>query len=274
MPYVRINGVDIYYEDHGSGEPVVLLNGIFMNTKSWYLQLKSLVSGGYRVILHDMRGQWSSGKPDCVECYSLEIHADDLKHLLDKLGVRKAHVIGTSYGGEVGMCFAIKYPEYVNDLTLITSVSEIHEELKITALRWLEGALSNDPRRFVLSWINDVYSDSFIEKSGPQLLERLVSIYSSGFDFKSAAYLLKSFLKMAEEPLTPKLRSINKPTLIIAAEKDRVKPPKYSEIIAKNVTNSTYVVINDAGHAVVIEKPTLINYLIIGFIRSHPLSTT
>jgi pimeloyl-ACP methyl ester carboxylesterase len=138
----------------------------------------------------------------------------------------------------------------------------------------LEGALSKDPRRFVLSWINDVYSDSFIEKSGPQLLERLVSIYSNGFDFKSAAYLLKSFLKMAEEPLTPKLRGIDKPTLIIAAEKDRVKPPKYSEIIAKNITNSTYVVINDAGHAVVIEKPTIINYLIMGFIRSHPLSTT
>lgn len=273
MPYRRINDVEIYYEDHGSGEPVVLLNGIFMNTKSWYLQLKPLVSRGYRVVLHDMRGQWSSGKPDCASCYSLEIHADDLKQLLDELNIKKAHVIGTSYGGEVGTYFAIKYPEYVNDLTLIASVSEVHEELRITALRWLEGALSNDPRKFVLSWISDVYSDSFIVKSGPQLLERLVGLYSSGFDFRSAAYLLKAFLKLIEEPLTPKLRNINQPTLVIAAEKDRVKPPKYSEIIAKNIINSTYMVISDAGHAVVIEKPTIINYLLTGFLYSHPLST-
>lgn len=274
MPYARINDVDIYYEDHGSGEPVVLLNGIFMNTKSWYLQLKPLVSRGYRVILHDMRGQWSSGKPDCADCYSLEIHADDLKQLLDQLDVKKAHVVGTSYGGEVGMYFAVKYPEYVNDLTLIASVSEVHEELRITALRWLEGALSNDPKKFVLSWINDVYSDSFIEKSGPQLFERLVSVYSSGFDFRSATYLLKAFLKLVEEPLTPKLRSITKPTLVIAAEKDRVKPAKYSEIIARNIANSAYMIINDAGHAVVIEKPVIINYLLIGFLYSHPLTTT
>lgn len=274
MPYARINDVDIYYEGHGSGEPVVLLNGIFMNTKSWYLQLKPLVMRGYRVILHDMRGQWGSGKPDCADCYSLEIHADDLKQLLDQLNVKKAHIVGTSYGGEVGMYFAIKYPEYVNDLTIIASVSEVHEELRITALRWLEGAQSNDPRRFVLSWLNDVYSDSFIEKSGPQLFERLVSVYSSGFDFRSAAYLLKAFLKLAEEPLTPKLRSITQPTLVIAAEKDRVKPAKYSEIISRNIANSDYVMITDAGHAVVVEKPTIINYLLIGFLCSHPLTAT
>ncbi|MEM4592405.1 MAG: alpha/beta hydrolase, partial [Sulfolobales archaeon] len=57
--------------------------------------------------------------------------------------------------------------------------------------------------------------------------------------------------------------------LVISAEEDRVKPPKYSKIIAREIPNSTYVEVRESGHAVILEKPTVINYLLTGFIYSN-----
>ncbi len=272
MPVLDVGGVRIYYETHGSGEPVVFLNGIFMNTASWAYQSSHLAKLGYRVVLHDMRGQWNSDKPDDPELYSLEIHAEDLRTLLDHLGIRKAHLVGTSYGGEVAMLFAVKYPEYVNDLTVIASVSEIHEELRLTALRWIEGAMSMDVRKFVLSWISDVYSEQFLSRYGSGLVEMLVERFSRGFSLTSAVHLGRAFLRLLDSPLTPLLKSIRAPTLVVSAESDRVKPPKYSKIIAREIPRSTHVEIREAGHAVVIEKPDVVNYLLTGFICSHPIA--
>lgn len=272
VAYADVGGIRIYYEVVGSGEPVVLLNGIFMSTSSWVLQRNHMARLGYMVVLHDMRGQWNSDKPKEESKYSLEAHAEDLKNLLDLLGLRKVHLVGTSYGGEVAMLFAYKYPDYVNDLTIIASVSEIHEDLRLTALRWLEGALSMDVKKFILSWINDVYSNRYIAQLGGTLLSRLIEMFSKGFDLMSASYLLKSFLKLSENPLTPFLKNIDVSTLIIAAEEDRVKPPKYSKIISREIPRSTYVEIREAGHAVILEKPSVVNYLLAGFIHSNPIS--
>ncbi len=272
MPYFKSGEVSLYYEVHGQGEPVVLVNGIFMNTKSWYSQTTHLVNSNYLVILHDMRGQWNSDKPADETQYSLEIHVEDLKNLLNHLNVEKVHLVGTSYGGIVAMLFTLRYPEYVNDLTIITSVSEVMPELKVKILRWLEGALTGDARKFVLSWINDVYSDDFIIRSGGEaLLNKLVSLYSSGFDFNAAAKLLKTSLSLESRPLTPYLREINVPTLVIAADEDRIMPPKYSRIIAENIRGSSLVIIKESGHAVIIEKPQELNYLLLGFISSNKI---
>lgn len=268
---VDVGGVRLYYEVHGTGEPVVLLNGIFMSTASWIFQRSHLVKLGYRVVLHDMRGQWNSEKPTDENQYSLEIHAEDLRNLLDSLGLERVHLVGTSYGGEVAMLFAAKYQKYVEDLAVIASVSEIHEDLRLIATRWLQGALSLDVKSFVLSWISDVYSEKFITQHGRELFDRLVTTFSRNFSLTSAAYLLKSFLKLLDSPLTPLLKNINVPTLVISAEEDRVKPPKYSKIIAREIPNSTYVEIREAGHAVILEKPDIVSYLITGFIRSNPI---
>ncbi|MEM3132143.1 MAG: alpha/beta hydrolase [Sulfolobales archaeon] len=274
MPTVNVGGIKLYYEVYGDGEPVVFLNGIFMSTASWIFQRSHLVRLNYKVVLHEMRGQWNSDKPDDGSQYTLEIHAEDLRNLLDHLGLKKVHLVGTSYGGEVAMLFTIRYPEYVNDLTVIASVSEIREDLRITAMRWLEGALSLDVRKFVLSWISDVYSERFIAQQGRGLFDRLVDAFSRGFSLTSAAHLIRSFLKLVDSPLTALLRNIQAPTLVVSAEEDRVKPPKYSRIIASEIPNSTYVEVRESGHAVILEKPSVINYLLAGFIYSNPIGKT
>ena len=102
MPTIQVNGVQLYYELHGSGEDVLVLNnGIIASTATWAFQLPALTPH-YRVLLYDMRGQgqsqkWQPGDPD----YTWEQHADDLAALLDALGIERAHIGGISYGGEL-----------------------------------------------------------------------------------------------------------------------------------------------------------------------------
>src|SRR5512136_3049753 len=109
MPHLSVNNVNLYYEFHGpaNGEPLILNNGIFMNTTSWAFQLPDL-SKRYCVLTYDMRGQGQSAHPEGE--YSLELHADDLAALMDALNIPNAHMVGTSYGGELNQMMGLRYP--------------------------------------------------------------------------------------------------------------------------------------------------------------------
>lgn len=266
MPFIESEGVNIYYEEKGDGEPVFFLNGVFMSSASWGI-ISSFISRYFKVVLHDMRGQWKSDKPLQKEKFSFDNHVKDVLNLMDHLNVEKAHLIGTSYGGEIALYFSIKHPERVKSLSIICSVSEVGIETKTAVLRWIEGARSKDPKTFVYSWINDVYSDEFLRVMGMSFVEQLVRVYSSQeFSFDSSLYLLYTFYELEKNPLTPHLDRIRVPTLVIGAEKDRIKPPRYSEIIANNIKNSELVIISNAGHALVVEKPYVLSYLLAGFL--------
>ena len=104
MPTAEINGIKIYYEIHGDGEPVIFGNGVFSNTLGWTYQ-HPVFSKEYQVILYDMRGQGQSEKPKGD--YSFNLHAEDQKALLDELGITEVHHVGISYGAEqTGLRFA------------------------------------------------------------------------------------------------------------------------------------------------------------------------
>ncbi len=262
MGYLSVNSTNLYYEEIGKGEPVLLLNGIFMSTKSWG-PISSMLSRKYRVILHDFRGQWQSEKP--LGKYSFEMHAEDLYKLIKELNLGKVHIVGTSYGGEVAMAFAIKYGELVKSLSMIASVSEIKLLLKLTAERWKNAAKTKDPEIFMKEWISDTYSENFLGAIHDLMYIKLVEALKS-FDFDAAERLIDCFLDVYEHPLTKELHKITSPTLIVAAELDTLKPPFYSEIINREIKNSEFHVVMNSGHAVVIEKPNEINTLLTGFI--------
>ncbi|MGC8015913.1 alpha/beta fold hydrolase, partial [Salmonella enterica] len=82
----------------------------------------------YKILLHDFKGQLKSEKPKGP--YSFKEHAYESKLLMDELDIKKVHIIGTSYGGEVALRFAIDYPQYVKSISIIDSVSELDETLK------------------------------------------------------------------------------------------------------------------------------------------------
>jgi pimeloyl-ACP methyl ester carboxylesterase len=93
--FADLNGTTIAYETAGDGPPLVLLNGVMMTMQSWALQVLRL-SSRFRCVLHDFRGQLRSGKPGRT---TLQQHVDDLRALLDHLGIARADVVGEAARG-------------------------------------------------------------------------------------------------------------------------------------------------------------------------------
>ncbi|MEC9489193.1 MAG: alpha/beta hydrolase, partial [Halanaerobium sp.] len=226
MPLLPLpDGNEIYFTTRGSGETVALLNGIMMSTGSWELQAEPL-SNEYQVLLHDFLGQGRSSKP--ASGYSMNRHCEDLVALLDHIGTDRVHLAGVSYGGEVAQAMAALYPERVKSLVLATTVSEIHPLLRAMGQAWIAAAEMEDGGRFFDIILPFVYSEDFINNKQSWLAERK-KLYAESVTsewFQGFLGLMDSFLELN---LTPLLEKIKAPTLVLAAEKDLLKPEDYSK---------------------------------------------
>lgn len=116
MPTARLYDIDAYYEIHGQGEALVLLHGLGSSGRDWERQTP-LLSEHFRTITPDLRGCGRTGKPPGP--YSIQRFADDLAALLDRLGIRAAHLAGYSMGGAVALQFANDYASRVKSLIIV-----------------------------------------------------------------------------------------------------------------------------------------------------------
>jgi 3-oxoadipate enol-lactonase len=267
VPITDLGGVPIHHETAGEGEPVVLLNGILMSTPAWALQSRPL-SGRYRCVLHDFRGQLGSPVPDGP--IRMEEHVDDLARLLDHLGIDDAHLVGTSYGGEVGMLFALAHLGRVRSLVVIGSVSHSEPPLRERVAAWARAARER-PEALHDVTVPDNFSPGYLATHPDavrQGRERLRA-YPPGF-FRSFAALVDAFLEL---DVTARLPRITAPTLVLCGGEDALKPPAYSRLIAEGIPGAEFLVVPGAGHAVVIEQPEPVNTAILGFLAKHARGT-
>lgn len=270
MPFLNIQEkVRLFYEVKGdleSSETIVFLNGVMASTNSWYQFIPFFERFGYKMLLHDFKGQLKSSKPEGP--YTFEEHAKELKELMDFLQIKNASLIGTSYGGEVALKFAIKFPEYVKKMVIIDSVSELDEVLRYFVKGWIALAEKENGIEFFYGTMPSIYSDSYIRKNYKELEKRALAIDKMPKDFfKGQIYLYETFLQ--DVYMTKELQKIKSPTLVICGEKDILKPLKFSQIIADNIPNSEFVIIPDCGHVVIFEKPEELVTLSLGFLLKN-----
>ena len=265
MPMLHVNHVDLYFESHGpeTGELVILNNGVFMNTGSWAFQLPDLAKR-YRVLAYDMRGQGQSEHPESD--YSLELHAEDLVALMDALGLAKAHLVGTSYGGELNLLMGIRHPERCHSLTIIASVSHSDPLLVAMIERWRLAAMLGDGPKFFRLIYADTYSEGFLSDR-PDLIPLAEQRYAS-LDLPAAVRLIESFQRF---DVRADLGRIQVPTCIVSAELDLLKPRKYGELLHRAIAGSEFHLIPGAGHVVVLERAAEVNTVLLGFLAKHPL---
>ncbi len=266
MPKVKANGIQLYYELHGmevddAHDLLVLSNGVLMSTASWAFQTPVL-SQHTRLLLYDCRGMWQSDHPPGP--YSMELHADDLAALLDALGIERAHIGGTSYGAEVGMVFALKYPERTQSLIVTSAVSHLDPILKGMADTWIEAARARDSELLFKVVYPVTFSEEWITANQEALA--LARERYKDLDFDA---LLELFLSFYRLDVTADLHKIAAPTMVIAGEADALKPRKYAEIIAREIPNAEFAIIPHAGHAAMWEKAGVFNSLILGFLAKH-----
>ena len=174
MSIAHVNDIDIYFEIHGSGPPLVLIMGLRRNAEWWYRQIPEL-SKHFTIIAFDNRGAGRSDKPEME--YSIRLFADDTAGLMNFLGIPKAHILGISMGGYIAQELAINHPDKVNGLILgCTScggrraviMSEERME-KFTANKGLT------PEQILRKDMDLYFSDRFI-RDHPERIEEFVNI--------------------------------------------------------------------------------------------------
>jgi 3-oxoadipate enol-lactonase len=263
MPVIQANGVGIYCEWHGAdGAPVLVLNnGILMNAAASWVPQTAAFSAAFRVLQYDCRGQGQSEHP--AGPYSTEQHADDLAALFDALDVRRAHILGISYGGEVSQAFALRHRDRVSSLVLADTVSEVGPELRLIVEGWRAAALSGDADLFYLVTAPWNFSPAFIARHGA-LLAAARERYRS-LDLPAVARLCDAFLDVN---FTERLGRLDVPACVIVGDQDLLKGPRYAEILHRAIRGSRLHVLTGAGHAVTWESAAEFNRIVLEFLAS------
>ncbi|NBG88442.1 alpha/beta fold hydrolase [Isachenkonia alkalipeptolytica] len=264
MATMLINDVEIYYELTGeSGEVLTILNGIMMSSGSWTEIKKDYIKSGYRILTVDFRDQGKSGSSPVD--YEIEQHAEDLKVLLDQLAIKKTHILGISYGGQVGMIFALKYKKCIGRLILANTSSRLSNFLKGIGDAWDEAAKLYDGERFFRIAMPLIYSDVFYETHYDWLKEREKSFKDVLTKNWFTRYLRLSS-SHGKYNIEAEIYNIEAPTLVIGADRDIVTPYEETYKIYKKITNASFVMIPECGHASCYEKPQEFNIQVLGFL--------
>ena len=269
MAYEKIGDVKIYYElkHQGEGkETIVFLNGVMASVSSWRAYQKMFTDRGFQVLLHDFKGQMLSEKPDGP--YRFIEHAEETIELLKRLNVHKAHFIGTSYGGEVGMKIASHFPENVQSLTIINSVSEIDEGLRLFVEGWKNEAKRKHGESFFWTMAPTIYHSEYLTREKETLVKRGKAMNKLEEEyFDGQIHLYDTFLN--DVNMTDELWKIEAPTLIIAGEEDRLKPRKFSALMAEKIPHAEYLILPKSGHVSIFEKENELKSLLLGFVLKH-----
>ncbi len=270
MPKITVNDIELYFELHGSGEHVVVLNnGVIASTAAWAYQLPALTPH-YCVLLYDMRGQgqsqkWAEGDAD----YSWETHADDLAALLDALKISTAHIGGISYGGELTLVFALRYPERCRSLFVADAVSHVEPLLRAVIENWIQVAQSGDHEAFYrATWFWN-FSEAFFASHYDLLLSRIQ--VAKTLHLPSVVQLCRCFNTL---DITGRLGEIQRPTCVIVGKKDILKPVHYSQSIAQAIPNAELHVLPGAGHASFWESAAAFNTVLLGFLSKNSVSSS
>jgi pimeloyl-ACP methyl ester carboxylesterase len=265
MPGARVNGISLYYEVHGEGPRLALIEGVGYHSWMWYRQIPEF-SQHFRTLVYDNRGVGRSDKPPGP--YTHVQNADDLSGLLDALGWERTHVLGVSMGGFIAQEFALKYPERLDKLVLVATgfggpnMVPVPEE----AVR----AMTPDPDLSPEERMRRGMSIAFGNPSWPILhRDDFVQIIGWRLEYpQPAEAAVAQIMAAATFDVEARLKEIHAPTLVITGTKDRVVPPRNSELLAEAIPNARLDIIPDAGHLVFIEAAASFNRSVIEFLRS------
>ncbi len=269
MPQAKVRDVNLHYDEHGRGDPLMMIMGLGASSAAWDPELVADLAKSFRVITFDNRGTGQSDKPDIP--YSIEMFADDAAGLLDHLHIPTAHIFGVSMGGMISQELALRHAPHTHTLTLgcttaggKNSVPPPPESLKVlTAPR--EGVSPEDIIR--RGWPLG-YTPEYIASHRAELeasISRLLKHPTPPFAFQrqlEGTYTLQTW---------DRLPQIKAPTLVITGAKDVLIPAKNSELIASRIPGAKLHLIPNAGHSFMSEAREEFARVFVPFAKAHPI---
>jgi 3-oxoadipate enol-lactonase len=261
MPKVQVNGIELFYEIKGKGEPLLLIAGFMCDRAYWSLLMPYLSQ--YQIIRFDNRGIGQSSAPDSP--YSIPQMANDAAALLDVLGIEKAHIAGHSMGGQIAQELALNHPQKIKSLILLSSLAKGNEKFNNIIKTWGDIATKLDLElyeKLVLPWI---FTDNFY--AIPGMVDQLIE-WAINYPFAPTKHgLYHQSRAILNFDTTHRLQNIHCPTLVIIGQQDILTPVKFSEQLTQGIPNAELVIIEHGGHGFLIESPESVAQFILKFLK-------
>jgi 2-succinyl-6-hydroxy-2,4-cyclohexadiene-1-carboxylate synthase len=264
MPIANINGIDLNYEITGQGNAIVCIHGYTGSSQDWGNQIPVL-SPKYTVVALDLRGHGKSAAPSGKEDYSIKIFAEDVFGLLKILNIKRCCLIGHSLGGFTALEFAIKHPDMLSALVLVSTSSgklvrhpgfaELRQKLdKLARSQDLETAFeydaANNPQRI----------ETFQKHPEQREMarERVLATSVDGY-----IYAWRAISEW--EPVTSRISEIKVPALIYLGEEDLLFA-EAAQVMKEGIAGSELVTVKGVGHSPHWESPNLFNEILLEFL--------
>jgi len=265
MPKTTSNGIELYYETHGEGQPLVLISGLGYSSWQWHKMVPFLAEY-FQVIVFDNRGVGQSDKP--AGPYTAHMLAADTVGLLDALGIDKAIITGHSMGGFIAQSIVLDYPQRVEKLILCSTNFGGPHHVPVTpeAMKILTDVNSDALTRFKNGLVVST-APGWAEKN-PEMIEEWVK-WRVANPIEPVHYQAQLAIGLALIPeaaaFENKLKNISVPTLIVFGAHDKVVPPANADLLAKQISGSQIRILPDAGHFFPLEVPEEASQIVIEF---------
>ena len=266
MPTVQANGIDIYYEVQGSGEPLVMIPYLAADQACYAFQGPAYAEN-HTVFTVDLRGAGQSGKPEGT--YTTELLAEDIAGFMQAAGIDRAHVAGLSLGAATGMWLAAKHPERVISLSLHSAWPASDHYLRAVLEGWrimanALGSVTEMVIKGILPWCltPELYA------SRPEYVDTLA-------DFVRGRPMpqVDEFMRQSEAVLTHDasavLSAITAPTLITFGRHDVVTSTRFAGPLTSAIAGSELIVFEDCSHAPIYENVEDFNERTLAFLNRH-----
>lgn len=261
MPTAQVGDLTIYYEVKGEGKPIVLHHGLAGSLEQWQPAMQTLLDLGYRVIAYDQRGHGRTS--DGAKPFTIAQLAEDMRALMDHLGLQRASLMGHSMGGRTVLLFAMDHPERVDRLILNGAGGTPPAGDLRAAFEMFADVAKKQGMESV--WALDKYQARLPRsmKESPVLLSQ----YKAGFlknRPEGYAGAINAIIIMPD--LMPRLGELKCRTLALVGAEDPAAP--FADAVAAKVPTATKEIIPGAGHFPHLERPDLFNAAIRKFLTS------
>ncbi len=266
MPTVQANGIDIYYETQGEGEPLVLIPYLAADQACYAFQVAAYAKH-FTCFSVDLRGAGLSGKPEGH--YTTELFADDVAAFMQAAGVDRAHVAGLSLGAATGMWLAAKHPERVASLSLHSAWDSSDPFLRVVVEGWRVmaqalGSVTDMAIQGIFPWCFT-----------PELYATRPEYIDSLADFIRGRPMppVDAFLRQSQAVLSHDARgvlgAIQAPTLITFGQHDKVTSTRFAGPLTAAIPGAEVVVFENCSHAPIYEDVDGFNGRSLAFLRQH-----
>lgn len=268
--FVNVDGARIHYQEFGDAAkpPMILIHGYTASVYVWKTVAPILADAGFRVIAIDLLGFGYSEKPSWFD-YSIQSQARMVSRFMDRLGIGKAVIVGSSYGGAVALNLALDKAESVEKLVLVDAVCnddpKNHPLLKLASLRGVGETITPfllDSKAFLRMRMR-----STLAKANHAMItdDRIESIRRPLFAADGHRSVLATSRNWSANRLEQDAHLINHQTLIIWGDQDHVIPIKNGYKLHEEILNSRFVILKDCGHVPPEEKSEIFTDLVTEF---------